>query len=159
MNISPFRLQDPHLKKEDGLEFYLGGSVPIPFPQDVISSLPMPRTPWPGSSCSLPQKSKQSTYMQIIELQTSFWFSSWGARCLGDDTCWQGHFLLSRGKKVSGDDSESDSYYLILFFDVAHPSSLYKLRSLNLSHLLPTCYLQHLCLFFPLQSESGRLCF
>lgn len=85
MNISPFRLQDPHLKKEDGLEFYLGGSVPIPFPQDVISSLPMARTPWPGSSCSLPQKSKQSTYMQIIELQTSFWFSSWGARCLGDD--------------------------------------------------------------------------
>lgn len=79
--------------------------------------------------------------------------------CLGDDTCWQGHFLLSRGKKVSGDDSESDSYYLILLFDVAHPSSLYKLRSLNLSHSLPTCYLQHLCLFFPLQSESGRLCF
>lgn len=89
-------------------------------------------------------------------------FGSQAGGCLEDDirsrgTCWQGHFLLPQGKKVSGDDSESDSYYLILLFDLPHPSSLYKLRSLNLSPSFPTCYLQHLCLFFPFQSESGRI--
>lgn len=150
-------LQDPRREKGVGLEFCLVGLLPYPFPQAAISFLFTPRTPWPGTGCSLAQKSNQSIHVQSIELHTSVWIEA--GKCLGDGirsrgTSWQGHLLLRQARKISGDKSASDSYYLILLF-VSGSSSL---RSPHLSLFLPTYRLQPLCPFFLFQSESGKIC-